>query len=124
MVMFIYHDDYYHWTHRRILAEIIIAKQRNGSIGAGLPMAAKIYAVCQYEEIRNFFTEGRHISDLFFLAFRRAFCYNENKSLPEKRFCMLLKVVGPMIRTFVIGEFFAGSRVCFGKCFCKMYLIV
>ena len=34
MVMFIYRDDYYnHDTERKDIAEIIIAKQRNGPIG-------------------------------------------------------------------------------------------
>ena len=34
MVMFIYRDDYYNKdTERQNIAEIIIAKQRNGSIG-------------------------------------------------------------------------------------------
>ena len=34
MVMFIYRDDYYHKdTEKKDIAEIIIAKQRNGPIG-------------------------------------------------------------------------------------------
>ncbi len=33
VVMFLYRDDYYHRTQKRNIAEVIIAKQRNGLIG-------------------------------------------------------------------------------------------
>ena len=46
VVMFIYRDDYYnHETEKKDIAEIIIAKQRNGAIGttelAWLPKLTK-----------------------------------------------------------------------------------
>ena len=54
MVMFIYRDDYYHKdTEKKGIAEIIIAKQRNGPIGTVELVWLPQYTVCKYEKIRK-----------------------------------------------------------------------
>ena len=52
VVMFIYRDDYYNKdTDMKNIAEIIIAKQRNGPIGTvNLAWLPKLYEVCQCDE--------------------------------------------------------------------------
>ena len=49
VVMFIYRDDYYHKdTEKKDIAEIIIAKQRNGHIGT-----VELVSVCKYEKVES-----------------------------------------------------------------------
>ena len=54
VVMFIYRDDYYNKdSDNKGIAEIIIAKQRNGPHRDGQPgMAAPVYEVCKFREIK------------------------------------------------------------------------
>ena len=53
VVMFIYRDDYYNKdSENKNIAEIIIAKQRNGPIGTVNLVWLELYKVCEYEKIR------------------------------------------------------------------------
>ncbi len=55
VVMFLYRDDYYNKdTDTPNMAEVIIAKQRNGPIGTvNLVWAAGVYQVCQYTAMKQ-----------------------------------------------------------------------
>ena len=81
MVMFIYRDDYYHKdTEKKGIAEIIIAKQRNGPIGTvelvWLPQYTQFVNMKNKEMliIMVFLRKGRHVmSTFFFLHLKEPF---------------------------------------------------